>query len=153
MQKLESDLNIQILDRSGHRARFTRTGQLLLEKGREILHSVRELEKPGDQTPAGLGTRTYHRRRQRLSLFPADAVNRGVLSKLQRHAAKIYQRCAWRLVGSAHGRAGGHYCRGDERAAFAERFRLYAAGPGWRSSLLWRPTIHWRKPRNRCRAV
>jgi DNA-binding transcriptional LysR family regulator len=45
VQKLESDLNIQILDRSGHRARFTRTGQLLLEKGREILHSVRELEQ------------------------------------------------------------------------------------------------------------
>ncbi|AIR62948.1 LysR substrate-binding domain-containing protein [Cedecea neteri] len=45
VQKLESDLNIQILDRSGHRARFTRTGQHLLEKGREILHSVRELEK------------------------------------------------------------------------------------------------------------
>jgi hypothetical protein len=33
VQKLESDLNIQILDRSGHRARFTRTGQMLLEKG------------------------------------------------------------------------------------------------------------------------
>lgn len=43
--KLESDLNIQILDRSGHRARFTRTGQMLLEKGREVLHTVRELEK------------------------------------------------------------------------------------------------------------
>lgn len=45
VQKLESDLNIQILDRSGHRSRFTRTGELLLEKGREILHSVRELEQ------------------------------------------------------------------------------------------------------------
>lgn len=45
VQKLESDLNIQILDRSGHRARFTRTGQLLLEKGREVLHTVRELEQ------------------------------------------------------------------------------------------------------------
>ncbi|VTP70859.1 putative DNA-binding transcriptional regulator [Leclercia adecarboxylata] len=33
VHKLESDLNIQILDRSGHRARFTRTGQMLLEKG------------------------------------------------------------------------------------------------------------------------
>ena len=31
VQKLESDLNIQILDRSGHRARFNRTGQMLLE--------------------------------------------------------------------------------------------------------------------------
>lgn len=45
MQKLESDLNIQILDRTGHRARFTRTGQMLLEKGRDVLHTVRELEK------------------------------------------------------------------------------------------------------------
>ncbi|WP_435945552.1 LysR family transcriptional regulator [Dryocola sp. BD586] len=45
VQKLENDLNIQILDRSGHRARFTRTGQLLLEKGREVLHTVRELEQ------------------------------------------------------------------------------------------------------------
>lgn len=44
MQKLESDLNIQILDRTGHRARFTRTGQMLLEKGRDVLHTVRELE-------------------------------------------------------------------------------------------------------------
>ncbi|MFS4433297.1 LysR substrate-binding domain-containing protein [Citrobacter farmeri] len=45
VHRLESDLNIQILDRSGHRARFTRTGQMLLEKGREVLHTVRELEK------------------------------------------------------------------------------------------------------------
>jgi DNA-binding transcriptional LysR family regulator len=45
VHKLESDLNIQILDRSGHRAKFTRTGQMLLEKGREVLHTVRELEK------------------------------------------------------------------------------------------------------------
>lgn len=45
VHKLESDLNIQLLDRSGHRAKFTRTGQMLLEKGREVLHSVRELEK------------------------------------------------------------------------------------------------------------
>jgi len=45
VHKLESDLNIQILDRSGHRARFTRTGQMLLEKGRDVLHAVRELEK------------------------------------------------------------------------------------------------------------
>ncbi|SUX65400.1 LysR family transcriptional regulator [Citrobacter amalonaticus] len=45
VHRLESDLNIQILDRSGHRARFTRTGHMLLEKGREVLHTVRELEK------------------------------------------------------------------------------------------------------------
>jgi DNA-binding transcriptional LysR family regulator len=45
IHKLESDLNIQLLDRSGHRARFTRTGQMLLEKGREVLHIARELEQ------------------------------------------------------------------------------------------------------------
>ncbi|RWT96129.1 LysR family transcriptional regulator [Raoultella ornithinolytica] len=45
IHKLESDLNIQLLDRSGHRARFTPNGQMLLEKGREVLHTVRELEK------------------------------------------------------------------------------------------------------------
>ena len=31
VHKLESDLNIQLLDRSGHRAKFTRTGKMLLE--------------------------------------------------------------------------------------------------------------------------
>ena len=44
IHKLESDLNIQLLDRSGHRARFTCTGQMLLEKGRELLNTARELE-------------------------------------------------------------------------------------------------------------
>ena len=45
VHKLASDLNIQLLDRSGHRAKFTRTGKMLLEKGREVLHTVRALEK------------------------------------------------------------------------------------------------------------
>lgn len=54
VQKLESDLNIQILDRTGHRARFTRTGQMLLEKGRDVLHTVRELKnRPLSFTRAG----------------------------------------------------------------------------------------------------
>lgn len=30
IHRLESDLNIQLLDRSGHRARFTPSGQMLL---------------------------------------------------------------------------------------------------------------------------
>ena len=51
VHKLESDLNIELLDRSGHRARFTRTGQMLLEKGRDVL-----------QTSSGLGKRTGDRR-------------------------------------------------------------------------------------------
>ncbi|SQC44767.1 transcriptional regulator yeeY [Klebsiella pneumoniae] len=47
IHRLESDLNIQLLDRSGHRARFTPSGQMLLEKGREVLHIARETGDPG----------------------------------------------------------------------------------------------------------
>lgn len=36
IQKLESDLNIVLLDRSGHRAKFTDTGLMMQEKGRAI---------------------------------------------------------------------------------------------------------------------
>lgn len=45
VHKLESELNIQLLDRSGHRATFTRAGVMLLEKGRTVLRSVRDLEQ------------------------------------------------------------------------------------------------------------
>ena len=45
IQKLESDLNIVLLDRSGHRAKFTDTGRLMLEKGRQLLSAARDLEK------------------------------------------------------------------------------------------------------------
>lgn len=45
VHRFESELNIQLLDRSGHRATFTRSGQMLLEKGRRVLQTVRELEK------------------------------------------------------------------------------------------------------------
>ncbi|MCY9855449.1 LysR family transcriptional regulator [Vibrio mediterranei] len=37
VQKLEDDLGILILDRSGHRAVFTRIGQVLVDQGRQIL--------------------------------------------------------------------------------------------------------------------
>lgn len=45
IHKLESELNIQLLDRSGHRATFTSAGRMLLEKGRDVLQSARELEQ------------------------------------------------------------------------------------------------------------
>ncbi|VEB85704.1 LysR family transcriptional regulator [Citrobacter koseri] len=69
VHKLESDLNIQLLDRSGHRAKFTRTGQMLLEKGREVLHTVRRTGKAGHQTSRRLGERTGHRRGRYVSFF------------------------------------------------------------------------------------
>lgn len=53
VQKLESDLNISILDRSGHRARFTDTGRMVLEQGRYLLDAARTLEKQALQMASG----------------------------------------------------------------------------------------------------
>lgn len=53
IQKLESDLNITLLDRSGHRARFTDTGLMILEKGRLLLNAAKDLEKQAVQLNAG----------------------------------------------------------------------------------------------------
>lgn len=49
VHKLESDLNIQLLDRSGHRAKFTRTGKMLLEGAGSSAYRART-GKAGDQT-------------------------------------------------------------------------------------------------------
>ena len=53
IQKLESDLNIELLDRSGHRAKFTDTGQMMLEKGRLLLNAAKDLEKQAVQLSSG----------------------------------------------------------------------------------------------------
>ncbi|KAJ4689637.1 hypothetical protein HRR87_009283, partial [Exophiala dermatitidis] len=45
VQKLENDLDITLLDRSGHRAKFTDTGKLMLEKGRVLLRAAQDLEQ------------------------------------------------------------------------------------------------------------
>lgn len=53
VQKLESELNITLLDRSGHRAKFTDTGRMMLEKGRMLLSAARDLEKQAIQVNSG----------------------------------------------------------------------------------------------------
>lgn len=53
VQKMESDLNIKLLDRSGHRATFTPTGRLMLEKGRVLLRAVSELEQQAQYVESG----------------------------------------------------------------------------------------------------
>ncbi len=53
VQKLESDLKITLLDRSGHRAKFTDTGRLLLEQGSLLLDNARALEKQAVQLACG----------------------------------------------------------------------------------------------------
>lgn len=44
VQKLEQDLDVQLFDRSGHRARLTPAGEKLLKEGRHLLHSAADLE-------------------------------------------------------------------------------------------------------------
>jgi DNA-binding transcriptional LysR family regulator len=44
VQKLEQDLDVLLFDRSGHRARLTAAGQLLLDEGRQILYAADSLE-------------------------------------------------------------------------------------------------------------
>ncbi|WP_114191867.1 LysR substrate-binding domain-containing protein [Edaphovirga cremea] len=53
VQKLEVELGITLLDRSGHRAKFTDAGELILEKSRMILQATRRLEKQAAQLISG----------------------------------------------------------------------------------------------------
>lgn len=53
IQKLENDLGITLLDRSGHRAKFTDTGRMMLEKGRLLLDAAKDLEKQAVQLSSG----------------------------------------------------------------------------------------------------
>src|SRR3546814_14876665 len=44
VQKLESDLGVQLFDRSGKRAKLTDAGQALVERGRSLLREAESLE-------------------------------------------------------------------------------------------------------------
>jgi DNA-binding transcriptional LysR family regulator len=44
VQKLEQDLDVQLFDRSGHRARLTRAGEELLREGRHLLRAATDIE-------------------------------------------------------------------------------------------------------------
>ena len=44
VRKLEEDLDVQVFDRSGHRARLTDAGRELLDQGRRLLDAAAELE-------------------------------------------------------------------------------------------------------------
>ncbi|WP_024303823.1 LysR family transcriptional regulator [Pseudogulbenkiania sp. MAI-1] len=53
VQKLEQDLDIQIFDRSGHRARLTEVGAHLLKDGRYLLDAAAQLEDRVRQQATG----------------------------------------------------------------------------------------------------
>lgn len=57
VQKLESDLNVPIFDRSGKRARLTPAGETLLERGRELLRQAESLENTVKSVAHGWETR------------------------------------------------------------------------------------------------
>ena len=115
IQKLESDLNIVLLDRSGHRAKFTDTGRLMLEKGRQLLSAARDLEKQAQQLSAGwergLGARAGDRSRCFVSLFCPAAADRRVLCAKSADAAELQSSHPRRFVGRADPPWRGYYPR------------------------------------------
>ncbi|RQZ66829.1 LysR family transcriptional regulator [Burkholderia sp. Bp9004] len=44
VQKLESDLDLALFDRSGRRAKLTHAGRVVVEEGRRLLHAAEQLE-------------------------------------------------------------------------------------------------------------
>jgi len=56
VQKLESDLEINLFDRSKQRAQLTAAGRLLLEQGRQLLQSARAIEEAVQQLGSGWET-------------------------------------------------------------------------------------------------
>ena len=53
MQKLEQDRGICVFARSGHRAKLTDEGALLLKGGRHLLRSARALERKAQRVGRG----------------------------------------------------------------------------------------------------
>jgi DNA-binding transcriptional LysR family regulator len=53
VQKLEEDLDVQIFDRSGHRAQLTAAGRELLREGRRLLAAAGELEARTKRVASG----------------------------------------------------------------------------------------------------
>ena len=56
VQKLESDLGINLFDRSKQRAQLTAAGRLLLEQGRQLLQAVSAIEEAVQQIESGWET-------------------------------------------------------------------------------------------------
>lgn len=56
VQKLEADLGVTIFDRTGHRAKLTDTGRVLLQRGRQLLKDAADLECRASRVNAGWET-------------------------------------------------------------------------------------------------
>lgn len=53
VQKLEEDLGVELFDRSGHRARLTATGELVVSRGRELLAAAGQLASDARAVASG----------------------------------------------------------------------------------------------------
>lgn len=53
VQQMEAELDLQVFDRSGHRARLTPAGKVLLEEGRTLLKAAAETEARARQAAEG----------------------------------------------------------------------------------------------------
>jgi DNA-binding transcriptional LysR family regulator len=53
VQQIEAELDVLLFDRSGHRARFTPAGRLLLDEGRTLLNAAHALEDKTRQVAGG----------------------------------------------------------------------------------------------------
>jgi DNA-binding transcriptional LysR family regulator len=53
VQKLESDLGVTVFDRTGHRAKLTDTGRLLLRQGRQLLRAAADLQCRASRIESG----------------------------------------------------------------------------------------------------
>ena len=71
VQKLEEDLDVEIFDRSGHRATLTPAGRYLLNEGRALLEATEALAHTTRQVAQGWETRL---RIGFSSLLPEDAL-------------------------------------------------------------------------------
>jgi len=56
VQKLESDLGVTVFDRSGHRVRLTKAGEVLVEESRQLLRAAQDLEERVRRVDAGWET-------------------------------------------------------------------------------------------------
>jgi len=56
VQKLEADLRITVFDRTGHRAKLTDTGRVLLQRGRQLLRDAADLECRASRIETGWET-------------------------------------------------------------------------------------------------
>ncbi|KUY92997.1 MULTISPECIES: LysR family transcriptional regulator [unclassified Burkholderia] len=56
VQKLESDLDVALFDRSGRRARLTHAGRVVVEEGRRLLHAAEQLERKAQRAQQGWET-------------------------------------------------------------------------------------------------